>query len=1701
MMSDREVSSPASTGGAGTFFEQHVGAYWLAQLLVRGIPPILHDCIVVEVKLQTSHIGWKTDDFLIIGESGSGGQRKLAGQVKRTFTVSATDEDCRKTVQAFWQDFRNADLFSPASDRLALVTLRGTNTLLEHFSGLLDCSRAARDTTEFEHRLATSGFLSGKAVHYCDQLRLIVGEIEGRNVTVAEILPFLRVLYVLSLDLNSATRQTEAAIKTLLAHATGEPNAIDVAQASWNVLLALVSNKMPLAGGFRHEDLPQDLRQRHTLLGGTEQRALRAIHEHSQLILSGVRSTIGGDLHLRRDVLVQQAINELESNQVVLLSGPAGCGKSNIAKDVISILAADYFAFSFRAEEFAQPHFDATLQSNQIPVNAATLEAILAGQDRKLLLIESVERLLEKSTRDAFTDLLTLAIKDKTLHIILTSRDYSTDLVRACFLDAANIEYSIVTIPQLNDDELEEVEVAYPELNFPLSNPALRQILSNPYILEKALSISWSADRLLPESEREFRALFWKQIIRAEHHLAGGMPRRREEVFVQIALRRARELTVYISCNDLDPAVVDALRYDSLIASPEQSAVLVAPAHDVLEDWAILHWIEEQNVTHYGSLSELSATIGTHPALRRAYRKWVAELLEREPGAADRIFQAAVIEVGIPPQFRDDTLVSILKAPSAAEFLERHITELLANNKNILMRVIHLLRVACVTMPTWLPKSMSHGSLFNVPDGPAWGWVLRLVADHLAEFEPGDDLILLGLIEDWSRSVSWQIPYPDRATAVAAIAYWLLPKFDNYQSDDQRKRTLCVIAKIPNADSEQFGLLLQGSGNGDRRDGMVEDFRGIVLAGFEGLPAARDLPDLVISTARDYLLCSEADLKDDQQYGGSLMDGTLFGIKGDGLNGQYFPASAYHGPFLSLLRYHPTKGIDFAIEVLNHSAEWYAHPRVSENVDPPFEIELIFVDGTSQRQWCNARLWNLYRGSSVGPYVLQCFLMAFERWLLEFAESHPRQLDAALIAILRRSNSVALTAVVASIATAFPHACGETLLVLLRSRICVWLDRERMATEINVSSSLLSSMLELRAENKIYIEERKEANALPHRRKDLEAAIMNLQLGPSVTCVHEILDQHRAILPPISEQDDEDRAWRLAIHRMDLRRYAVIDEVDEEATAMNGVTSHEPTRCYISIAPTELEPDVREMAEESAAQWAAKNNSLGLLMWGLKVFNHEDTATYDPTLWSQRLTQARSVPVASPIDIGLDIYKGGPGFVAAVCVRDHWEDMSDDEREWAVDLVCDEVTRQANTWNNFAREQRYEMSADRPCSQVLPLLLGRSLPEAYQTRVRETFLIALTHAIDEVRWYAVWGVARYVSSTNRDLALHCVNALATEATLIENAWNWEEQPYIEPERLDVIEAKAALTIRQHFWTSGSIPDNSYEALDIRGRFGAKANFQILAILGKMPTEPVAIAGFGRTAETLAALWDIKSEHSHSQSRGRYKRNYWDEMALSMRLQEFVMRTSIDVAIAILKPILGAVDRHPKEIYKFIEGLTGIEDREPNTPQFWFIWQLFADSIQRANWLAQLDREYSIGNKMISAIFLGSWWKEEVHHWKSLEGHAHHVDNLFNDLPPSSTVMDNYVRFLYDIGEQSLPEAFVYIANHLHIGDPQQILRKTNTVFMLEVLLQRHVYGRPLELKREHKLRDAVLFLLDLLVEQGSSAAFRMRDDFVTPISR
>src|SRR5690606_13165515 len=134
--------------------------------------------------------------------------------------------------------------------------------------------------------------------------------------------------------------------------------------------------------------------------------------------------------------------------------------------------------------------------------------------------------------------------------------------------------------------------------------------------------------------------------------------------------------------------------------------------------------------------------------------------------------------------------------------------------------------------------------------------------------------------------------------------------------------------------------------------------------------------------------------------------------------------------------------------------------------------------------------------------------------------------------------------------------------------------------------------------------------------------------------------------------------------------------------------------------------------------------------------------------------------------------------------------------------------------------------------------------------------------------------------------------------------------------------------------------------------------------------------------------------------------------------------------------------------------------------------------------ARLDDRYPTGAPMLATVFMTQYWKEDVRHWRSLEGYDSHVHDLFRTLPPSSLVLDNYLRFLYHIGERSLPFAFRHVAERLQAGETQEMLVLGNTTFMLESLLRRFVYGRPLQLKADPQLRVAVLYLLDVLVESG-----------------
>lgn len=1005
--------------------------------------------------------------------------------------------------------------------------------------------------------------------------------------------------------------------------------------------------------------------------------------------------------------------------------------------------------------------------------------------------------------------------------------------------------------------------------------------------------------------------------------------------------------------------------------------------------------------------------------------------------------------------------------------------------------------------PDWLATHEVSASLFLVPEGPAWPAVLAVVRRHLDEFLPADTNLLLGLIDDWARSVTWWLPLPGGAPDAAAIGHALLPHLSRYNQREDRKRALEVIAKIPRAGEAEFLSLVERAVARDRDDDVAEDFATILLDGMTGFAACRDFPDAVIQLAEARYCLTETDAPEEQFSFSDLEMEQHFGLRGRS-SFEHSLASALLGPFSQLLQYHPRRAVSFIIRLVNHCTDWYMqHPDPRGFIEPPWQIELRLPDGAVIHQWMNPRLWYLYRAISVGSDLLQCALMALERWLLSHCEANSQHVESWLLHILKHSRSGALTAVVASVATAYPRLSGRAGLPLLACRDIVEIDRGRMSQE-STAKGILSFVADIQPRSRLYVEERKKANSLPHRRLDLETLAMNLQLGPHADEVRAILEQHRNALPPVDEQTGNDRLWRLALHRMDLRRYEV-GSTEQEPRAEgepgqqpDSADQQETKTAKIILTPKTPDADIQAMLDKEAPAQQEWGRTLSLFTWATAVFRGDQEAFADPEKWREELNEARALVSTSPQNPDATMtrmFRDGPAFTAAIAVRDHWDALTDDERNWCLDIVAEAVERDCDTEDEVLIVSRGGLEGACPAAYVIPLILTKELTPAQRDRYVHLLALGLTHAIREVVLYTAEGIGRHLGSAADDLAIASAGALALQASAFDLFW--QQNPirrFSERRSRPDWQRDIVSQIRSRFPLSRPQAEHALEEMDLDQHYASWTLAHILPILRRMPAVPSARTFFSRVAILIRTWWDS----SRSRNDRAFNRPFESEQTCLDYLCHFLLDLPIQEALTISQPLIDAVESEPHEASKFIRQLVSTEDRVLKKDSFWPLWQAIADRVADSPWVQHLASRHSVGTELIRNLFLGLSWKDEIRSWHSIEGYSDRIDSLYERLPPCATVLHAYLYYLYHIGELSLPHAFRILAHSLQQGDAKAMLADSNVRFYLESLLQRYVYSNPAKLKSLPQLRDAVLHLLDQMIEAGSSVAYRMRDDFITP---
>ena len=285
------------------------------------------------------------------------------------------------------------------------------------------------------------------------------------------------------------------------------------------------------------------------------------------------------------------------------------------------------------------------------------------------------------------------------------------------------------------------------------------------------------------------------------------------------------------------------------------------------------------------------------------------------------------------------------------------------------------------------------------------------------------------------------------------------------------------------------------------------------------------------------------------------------------------------------------------------------------------------------------------------------------------------------------------------------------------------------------------------------------------------------------------------------------------------------------------------------------------------------------------------------------------------------------------------------------------------------------------------------------------------------------------------------------------------------------------------------------SLDFKDRFSWTPLKHTMVVLEQHPDWKEAKNFFSWLAKELVDSWCSQDTSYHGVSR-----NNEFESASSRALASYVLQRPRDEALLVCEPIVNVIPQYRREVSWFISHLTVSADL--NTEDcFWDLWQQLANKIVDSTWGQQLTDDSLNDATLLNLIFLNYNWKKDVKHWYRLNGHAHLLDALALDLPPTVPVLLAYCRFLFVIGNDSLPSSFETVAHVLKNGKAVRLASHSDIALVLETLLRPFVYSHPHRIKSNASLREAVLMILDALVEGGSSSAYRMRDDFVTPSSQ
>ena len=1116
--------------------------------------------------------------------------------------------------------------------------------------------------------------------------------------------------------------------------------------------------------------------------------------------------------------------------------------------------------------------------------------------------------------------------------------------------------------------------------------------------------------------------------------------------------------------------------------------------------WALEQFIEDAYRRHSDNLLDFLAEIGPEPAISRAFRLWLHQKLRYGENVND-IVHSILNDQGIQRYWQDETITAVLQGDNPDEFLESLRDQLFLNDGELLKRFCFILRIACQTPDQKLilagnsSEKKFADALFLKPYGQGWKALICFLFKNKKFLSNALIPHLTALLNDWSSSLHIDEEQLTPSRQAGLLSLHLLDGLkESYRDDGDRGKLLGIIIKTYPAISDEFIRLLETDvfiANIERRRNRphyVDQFCEMIFSTLHSAILCKHNPNLLIKLALFEWFFQETPEYEEYLY--DLDISGHFGLHED--RNEFSPASGAKGPFRYLLLYHPRKGLDFILKILNKAADKYAHsdldgPRDSSSRRTRYskpiieQVEIQLNDGSSVMHYCSSRLWLAYRGNSVVPYLLQCALMALENWLITYTENFDRKIIEWLFDhILRNSNSVMPTAVLASVASGFPEKVGKAALPLLRSMNLYFLDMERTVHERGGNEiNWHKTGLQRDPLADLYTEERRAAALRPWRQEHLETLVVRFQFS-------ECRDDALAAIDKLRESMPNDERARFLLHRIDSRGWKPIEDRENNR---------------ITFEPRHLEPDLKKVQQQTQEEIQRTNRYTALYVWAKKTFECEPLEKDFYETWTKALAEAKElfekIRADKPSDLATMLSPGSFVTAAAVFLRDHSEKLTKEDALWCADLVMRTVTANVDTDNLQAIADVTDHDGAAAGATILPILLDFASENDKKLEVKRVIVTALTHANEQVRNGAADGIREHLWKRDPEFAQNCIIGAIAYARFEKNSQLEMRRVHFDAKK----NARATLQAKKDEFRDQFTRGELSSDLD-KITLQTHSSWHILTPSLMIPDGSTKPEHIRFLSQMLTLFFEIEQNKGkrYSDRDSELQIDYKIRLHFTQRFAKCLFHLYQAGFEAYIEQLRAACNTAPSFMNYLILCVANEAEKRSQEEIYWQLWKVLSQKVQEiAIEIGQYNSDYRIQDNrrelvrgMLSADL--EWQKIDFENQAITYGKdmiLHFVDHAGKN----PDVFEALAKLMFDFPSIFFESGIHLLSKHQKEKGGTHLFSGVNTSFYLERSIQRF-----LQLDQTGSLpknmHESFLVLLNGIIETASPRAYYLREHLV-----